>query len=136
MTLQRGMPVKKCLMCQGNRHIDCEHHINDGAVDASEFVNTKCECPCEGDVHSAGGLIGLVGDLRRQIAGMEAHGVQLRLARQERDEARRKNWVAFARRLDALLVPDDEGNLGITRASQRDLAALVASWGVVREEQP
>lgn len=41
---------KKCWACARNQHKKCDIHLNDGAVDAEEFINVNCGCVCEGKI--------------------------------------------------------------------------------------
>jgi hypothetical protein len=41
---------KKCWACARNQHKNCDLHMNDGAVDAEEFIDVRCDCPCEGSI--------------------------------------------------------------------------------------
>ena len=33
-----------CVSCRKGQHQDCDNHMNDGAVDALDFVNVYCAC--------------------------------------------------------------------------------------------
>lgn len=76
-SLRRGVPpvsersAPLCFSCRKNRHRECDLHMNDGAVDAEEFVSVCCKCPCEGEVPAGGALIDLVARLREQIGVVE-----------------------------------------------------------------
>lgn len=58
----------RCKMCASNKHGECDLHINDGAVDAEEFISVSCACPCEGEVQQGGKLIDLVAVLREDLS--------------------------------------------------------------------
>lgn len=60
-----------CRSCREGVHADCWLHINDGAVDALDFSNVDCECPCNGDVYKPDhyGLIELISELRHELEG-------------------------------------------------------------------
>ena len=59
---------KLCFACKSNVHRDCELHMNDGAVDALDFVHVYCECPCKGEVFEGARLIDLVEALRKSLS--------------------------------------------------------------------
>lgn len=61
-----------CYMCTSSKHGECELHINDGAVDAEEFISVHCACPCKGEVPEGSKLITLVADLRQQLEEVQA----------------------------------------------------------------
>lgn len=44
-------PPPKCMFCAIGRCEDCDHHINDGAVDALDFIDVYCECDCNGGIY-------------------------------------------------------------------------------------
>lgn len=134
MTLQRGVPVKKCSACQGNRHISCDRHMNDGAVDASEFVRVACDCPCEGEVYDSAGLIGLVAELRRQIRATNEKHTEQRIARDRNNQRWFEKWIPVAELIEDLLRPDDEGNVLLDRACSVRSAKLQQAWSELREE--
>lgn len=69
----RGYPVRTtwCRSCQASRHTECDWHMNDGAGDAEDFVEVRCECPCDGQLQHGEMLIDLVASLRREIHALE-----------------------------------------------------------------
>lgn len=40
---------KRCRQCALGNHAECDHHMNDSAVDALDFVNVRCICQCHDD---------------------------------------------------------------------------------------
>lgn len=60
------------MMCTSSKHGECETHINDGAVDAEDFIFVSCACPCKGEVPEGSKLITLVADLRQQLEEVQA----------------------------------------------------------------
>lgn len=134
MTLQRGIPVKKCPACQGNRHINCDLHVNDGVSDHREFADVACECPCEGEVFERDGLIKLVGELRRQIRMTHEKYTDQRIARDRNNQRWFEKWIPVAELIEDLLRPDDEGNVLLDRACSARSADLQQAWAELREE--
>lgn len=72
-SLRRGVPPvserpARCVGCRHNKHRECDLRINEGAVDAEDFISVSCKCPCEGEV--TGQLIDLVSTLRLQIKAL------------------------------------------------------------------
>lgn len=59
-----------CRDCKLGQHDQCDIHMNDNAVDALDFINVSCDCPCEGDVRSPEhhGLIELIVELREELS--------------------------------------------------------------------
>lgn len=133
MTLQRGVPINKCLPCQGNRHIQCDHHVNDG-VDHDEYIDVKCKCPCEGEVHSRDGLIKLVASLRKELADVRERHRDERIARDRNNQRWFEKWVPVADLIEELLRPDDEGNALLDQACSARSADLRQAWAELREE--
>jgi hypothetical protein len=116
----RGVPkaadraIVFCLSCQRSRHGNCDHHMNDGAFDAEDFIDIFCKCPCEGDVPVGGRLIDLVMSLRLQLRAFvpDREGV-------EDDEGAESKGVVIPRSLveqtERFLTKgiDDEGNFDL-----------------------
>lgn len=74
-SLRRGVPPvserpARCADCRHNRHRMCDLRMNEGAVDAEDFISVSCKCPCEGEV--TGQLIDLVSTLRMQIKALNS----------------------------------------------------------------
>lgn len=111
-----------CSTCTSNKHRSCCRHMNDGAVDAEDFISgpfTDCACPCRGRVPKEGGrLIDLVEYLNATIEELS----------EDRSDLfnQVKDWelkhAAYRRHVQATIsdVFDDEGNL-----LQRDLERLL-----------
>lgn len=106
-----------CLGCKANRHKECDLHINDGAVDAEEFIDVKCYCPCEGDVR--GKLIDLVAQLRQEAATAAAAIEELGNTLDWRSRQYRTLEAAVVRLLEA--STDDEGEVNPSEASVDEL---------------
>lgn len=96
-----------CLFCMRNRHRDCELHINDGAVDALDFVPVRCDCPCKGRVY--GRLIDLVQELNEQIAAHQEDQKRW----YDRERVLEKQVLSTRDAVEQLLTYgyDDEGNV-------------------------
>lgn len=109
-TVGAALSAPRCLPCSRNQHAGCDHHMNDGAGDAMDFIPVSCRCPCQGEVGDVG-LLGLVVGLRQEIAGAERH--QARSA--EVLEQLVAKVQAVVEDLAAKAQPrhyyDDEGNL-------------------------
>lgn len=108
-----GRKKALCISCARNKHKDCDLHMNDGAFDAEDFVNVRCDCFC-------GGRIGTQFDSLMQMAEHYAEQVQefREETRQVRMLAARAAGVAdemmeIIRTFDAR-ARDDEGNLMVS----------------------
>lgn len=45
MSENQAFQTYRCIACRGENHEECDMHMNDGAVDALDFVNIRmCEC--------------------------------------------------------------------------------------------
>lgn len=80
MPLKRGFPHQEnerrkrfswCAECADGRHVDCDFHMNDGAVDAMDFVRVSCECPCQGEIRPSFDLLDLIAHLRGMVRHAE-----------------------------------------------------------------
>jgi hypothetical protein len=74
-SLRRGVPSVSerpgsCVACRHKRHRECDLRLNEDAVDAQDFVDVSCKCPCEGEV--TGQLIDLVSALRAQLGSLNS----------------------------------------------------------------
>lgn len=59
---------KKCWACARNQHKKCDLHMNDGAVDAEEFIAVSCDCVCEGKIGTEyDSLIDMVMSYKRMV---------------------------------------------------------------------
>lgn len=116
-----------CLGCKANRHKECDLHINDGAVDAEEFINVRCDCPCEGEVR--GKLIDLVAQLRQEAATAAAAIEELGSALDWRSRQYRTLDAAIVRYLEG--STDDEGDFNPLLSSVEELRG---TWSLVRAQ--
>lgn len=111
---RRGFPVRLtwCRSCQMSRHTECDHRMNDGAVDAQEFVSVPCKCPCEGQLREGELLIDLVAQLRQQIRDEQARQTEGILQEHALNDWGAELVEAYDVRLhDALF--DDEAKLNV-----------------------
>lgn len=109
-----GRTIGWCLLCKRGKHADCELHVNDGAVDALDFVNVRCDCPCQGEVSRGGKLIDLVARLRESLE--DAHGLLNQSDHQISDLQGRETEALIMLRDFFEEYVDDEGNLlGISK---------------------
>jgi hypothetical protein len=109
MALQRGIPKRFCPACAGNRHGSCLWHEHDGNGDHTQFYDSGCECPCEGEVYGQG-LIGLVGELRASLAKSDTERVEWETTAKAQAGAMEKLDRVFADLVADITRPDDEGN--------------------------
>lgn len=119
--------VRWCLGCKANRHKECDKHINDGAVDALEFIDVRCDCPCEGEVR--GKLIDLVAQLRQEAATAAAAIEELGSALDWRSRQYRTLDAAIVRFLER--STDDEGDFNPLLSS---LEELRGTWELARTQ--
>lgn len=119
--------VRRCLGCKANRHKECDLHINNGAVDAEEFIFVVCDCPCEGEVR--GKLIDLVAELRQEAATAAAAIEELGSALDWRSRQYRTLDAAVVRFLEVSV--DDEGQVNPSDGAVHELGA---TWDLVRAQ--
>lgn len=98
----------RCLMCTSNKHSECDLHMNDGAVDAEDFVHVSCDCPCNGEVEPGGKLIDLVAVLRDEIADLEEKSSAGAAESEQTARAHRALLAQIGNYLDEIF--DDEGD--------------------------
>lgn len=116
-----------CPACVRRRHGDCSRHINDGAVDAEEFIGGllfDCSCPCGGRVPEGGQLIDLVEALVYKI---KLGNVRVETLYAELQEERKK--LQRAHKILHSII-DDEGN-----ADMRAFRQVLSQFGVIESEE-
>lgn len=103
---------RPCFACSKNLHRDCELHLNDGAVDALDFIDVNCNCPCKGRVRTK--LIDLVRALDTDNKTMEDQIAELRQGQARVRQADSHLMVLLNDFFTE--ITDDEGNLlGLSR---------------------
>lgn len=108
-----GRKKALCISCARNKHKQCDLHMNDGAFDAQDFINVRCDCFCAGRIGTQfDSLMSMAEHYAEQVEQFADETRQVRMLA-ARAAGVADEMMEIIRTFDAR-ARDDEGNLMVS----------------------